>query len=104
MKNYCYQKRAVVFYIPIFTDEEGGLVPSPFLSNIVPIVLLLFITVGTTYGVTVKMIKSQNDVVTYMAESIKGMSGYIVLIFAENEAVRIFNIESKQTLCKKTLA
>lgn len=73
------------------TNEDGGLIPSPLLSNIVPIILLLFITVGSAYGITTKKIKSQNDVVTYMAESIKGMAGYIVLIFAAAQFIAYFN-------------
>ncbi|WP_175615372.1 AbgT family transporter [Piscibacillus halophilus] len=72
-------------------NEDGGIIPSPFLDGIVPIVLLFFITIGVAYGVTVKKITSQGDIPKYMAESMKDMSGYIVLIFAAAQFINYFN-------------
>ncbi|MCG3088102.1 AbgT family transporter [Sporosarcina cyprini] len=71
--------------------EDGKLVPSPFISGIVPIILFLFLTVGITYGVTVGKIKSGKDVAGYMAEAMKDMAGYIVLIFAISQFIAYFN-------------
>ncbi|MUV36703.1 p-aminobenzoyl-glutamate transport protein [Lentibacillus sp. JNUCC-1] len=71
--------------------EGGKIVPSPFLSGIVPILLFFFITLGVTYGITVKKIKSSNDIPTYMGEAMKDMSGYIVLIFAAAQFINYFN-------------
>lgn len=72
-------------------NEEGGLIPSPFLDGIIPIILFFFIAVGVAYGVTVKEIKSTRDIPRYMAEAIKDMSGYIVLIFAAAQFISYFN-------------
>ncbi|WP_062354149.1 AbgT family transporter [Bacillus kwashiorkori] len=72
-------------------NEEGGIVPSPFLSGIIPIILGLFISVGVTYGVTVKKITSSRDVPKYMAEAMKDLAGYIVLIFAASQFIAYFN-------------
>ncbi|WP_373604616.1 AbgT family transporter [Bhargavaea cecembensis] len=72
-------------------SEEGKVIPSPFLTGIVPILLFLFLTVGITYGVTVGKIKSGKDIAGYMAESMKDMSGYIVLIFAISQFIAYFN-------------
>ncbi|GAA0316558.1 p-aminobenzoyl-glutamate transporter [Bacillus carboniphilus] len=72
-------------------NEDGGIVPSPFLSNIVPIILFFFITVAVAYGVTVKKITGTKDIPKYMAEAMKDMSGYIVLIFAAAQFIAYFN-------------
>lgn len=67
------------------------MIPSPFLSGIIPIVLLFFITMGTAYGVTVKKITKSADIPKYMADSMKDMAGYIVLIFAASQFIAYFN-------------
>ena len=72
-------------------NEEGGIVPSPFLDGIVPIILFFFIAIGTTYGITVEKIKSSKDIGKYMAESMKDMSSYIVLIFAISQFISYFS-------------
>ncbi|WP_411953972.1 AbgT family transporter [Alkalibacillus sp. S2W] len=71
--------------------EDGSMIPSPFLDNIVPILLLFFITLGVTYGVTVKKITTSGDIPKYMAEAMKDMSSYIVLIFAAAQFINYFN-------------
>ncbi|HWO76157.1 MAG TPA: AbgT family transporter [Bacillus sp. (in: firmicutes)] len=72
-------------------NEDGGIVPSPFLDNIIPIILFFFISVGVAYGVTVKKITTTKDIPKYMTEAIKDMSGYIVLIFAASQFIAYFN-------------
>ncbi|QZT34132.1 AbgT family transporter [Caldalkalibacillus thermarum TA2.A1] len=72
-------------------NEEGGLVPSPFLNGIVPIIFLFFVTVAVAYGVTVGKIKESKDIPQYMGEAMKQMSGYIVLIFAAAQFIAYFN-------------
>ncbi|YCI78860.1 AbgT family transporter [Bacillus sp. R1-10] len=72
-------------------NEEGGIIPSPFLSGIIPIVLFFFITVGVTYGVTVKKITNSSDIPKYMGSAMKDLSGYIVLIFAASQFISYFN-------------
>ncbi|WP_100010335.1 AbgT family transporter [Lentibacillus sediminis] len=72
------------------TNEQGGIVPSPFLDGIVPIILFGFITVGVTYGVTVKKIKSSRDIGSFMGQAMKDMSGFIVLVFAASQFIAYF--------------
>lgn len=72
-------------------NEDGGIIPSPFLSGIVPIILFFFITVAVSYGITVKKITESKDVPAYMGDAIKDMSGYIVLIFAAAQFINYFN-------------
>ncbi|WP_246056240.1 AbgT family transporter [Alteribacter natronophilus] len=75
----------------ILRGDEGQIVPSPFLSNIVPIILFFFIVVAIAYGLTVQAIKSTRDVPEFMAEAMKDMSGYIVLIFAASQFIAYFD-------------
>lgn len=72
-------------------NEDGGMIPSPFLSGIVPIILMFFLVLGIAYGRTVGKIKSSKDVAGYMSESIKDMSGFIVLIFAASQFIAYFS-------------
>lgn len=71
--------------------EGGTIIPSPFISGIVPIILFLFLVVGITFGISVGKIKSGKDIAGYMAESMKDMSGYIVLIFAISQFIAYFS-------------
>lgn len=84
-----------IFVLPknalLRNPETGGLIPSPFLNGIIPILMLLFITVGVAYGKTVGTIKSSADVPKLMAEAMKTMSGYIVLVFVIGQFVAYFN-------------
>ncbi|WP_163527138.1 AbgT family transporter [Halobacillus ihumii] len=71
-------------------NEEGGLIPSPFLDGIVPILMLFFITVAVAYGVTVGKIESTRSIAKFMGEAMKDMSGFIVLIFAAAQFIAYF--------------
>lgn len=74
-----------------FRGEGGTIVPSPFLSGIVPFILFWFIIVGIVYGVTVGTIKNSGDVPRYMTKAMEGMAGYIVLVFIIAQFVQYFN-------------
>ncbi|WAA09857.1 AbgT family transporter [Fervidibacillus albus] len=73
------------------TNEDGGLVPSPFLSGIIPIILIFFIVISVVFGMNVGKIKSSKDVSHYMSEAIKDMSSYIVMVFAIAQFIAYFN-------------
>jgi aminobenzoyl-glutamate transport protein len=71
--------------------ETDSILNSPFLKGIVPIILLFFIAVSVTYGRKVGRIKSQGDVPKLMSESIRDMSGFIVLVFVIAQFIAFFN-------------
>ncbi|MFD2211498.1 AbgT family transporter [Virgibacillus halophilus] len=75
---------AITIFLPNspLRSEDGKIVPSPFLSGIVPIIFFFFLVVGITFGLTAGKIRSSKDISKYMGESIKDMSSYIVLVFA----------------------
>lgn len=84
-----------IFVVPknavLRNPETGGLIPSPFLKGIIPILMLFFVVIGVTYGKTVGTIKSVNDIPKHMAESMKTMSSFIVLVFVIGQFVAYFN-------------
>ena len=61
--------------------ETGEILNSPFFDGIVVGLLLLFLIPGLVYGIVVKSIKSDKDVIKHITASMKGMAGYIVLVF-----------------------
>ncbi len=71
--------------------ETGDLLNSPFFDGIVVALLLLFLIPGLVYGFVVKTIKSDKDIIKYITESIKGMAGYIVLVFFAAQFIYWFN-------------
>lgn len=71
--------------------KTGSLIPSPFLSSIIPILLILFIIVSYIYGKEIGKIKKGSDIPKYMASSISDMSSYIVLVFVMSQFIAYFN-------------
>lgn len=69
----------------------GGILQSPFFSGIVVGLLLLFFVPGLIYGIIVKTIKNDKDVINHMSNSMKGMGGYIVLVFFAAQFIYWFN-------------
>src|SRR5699024_3919000 len=49
--------------------EDGGIINSPFMDGIVPIILIFFLIIGLAFGITVGKIKSSHDANYYMVES-----------------------------------
>lgn len=82
----------------ILRGENGDLVPSPFLSNIIPFVFMLFIVAAVTYGVSAKTIKKTSDIPVFMTEAIKDMGPYIVLVFAISQFIAYFNWTNLSTI------
>ncbi len=71
--------------------ETGDLLNSPFFDGIVVALLLLFLIPGLVYGFVVKSIRSDKDIIKNITESIKGMAGYIVLVFFAAQFIYWFN-------------
>ncbi|MCZ2257917.1 AbgT family transporter [Sporosarcina sp. G11-34] len=84
---------AALIFMPAspLRNEDGGMIPSPFLTGIVPIIIFFFIVMAVAYGRTVGNIKESKDISKYMSESMRDMSGYIVLIFAASQFIAYFN-------------
>ncbi|MGP3945859.1 AbgT family transporter [Streptomyces sp. 6N106] len=70
--------------------EGGAFVPSPVLSGVVPVLFGAFLIAGLTYGFTVRKLTGTEDVVTAMTDSVKNMSGYIVMMFFAAQVIALF--------------
>lgn len=76
----------------LFRDPvTGGILKSPFFSGIIVGLLLLFFVPGLIYGIIVKTIKNDKDVMKHMTHSMQGMGGYIVLVFFAAQFIYWFN-------------
>lgn len=71
--------------------ETGDILKSPFMDSIVFLIVLLFFIPGVVYGVCVKGIRDSRDVMKLMQETMKTMSGYIVLVFFAAQFIRFFS-------------
>ena len=71
--------------------ETYSLIPSPFLSGIVPIVMLVFLVPGLAYGIGAGTIKTDRDAIAGMTAAMSGMAYYIVLAFFAAQFVAYFN-------------
>lgn len=70
--------------------ETGGVLRSPFFSGIIVAILLIFFVPGLVYGAIVGTIKSDKDVMKHITHSMKGLAGYIVLVFFAAQFVYFF--------------
>lgn len=70
--------------------ETGGILHSPFFKGIVVAIFLIFFVPGLIYGMITGSIKNDKDVVKHMTTAMKGMGGYIVLVFFAAQFVYFF--------------
>ncbi|MFZ7142990.1 AbgT family transporter [Avibacterium avium] len=76
----------------ILRNPTTGLVAgSPFLKSIVVFIFLLFSIPGIVYGVVVKTIRSDKDVVNAMAEIMSSLGLYLVIIFFAAQFIAFFS-------------
>ena len=71
-------------------NEDGGLIPSPFLRSLVPLMFIYFVTIGLVYGITTGKITSSRDVPQRMAESASDLAPTLVLFFAISQFIAYF--------------
>ncbi|MGF1700445.1 AbgT family transporter [Photobacterium makurazakiensis] len=72
-------------------NASGGLLPSPFMKGLVPILMLFFTLCGITYGVCIGSIKHASDIPALMGAAIRDMSGFIVIVFMVAQFIAVFN-------------
>ncbi len=70
--------------------QTGTVLNSPLMRGIVPLLFFFFLTVGLTYGIKVKRIKNGNDAVKMMSEAVKGLAGFMVMVFAIAQFIAAF--------------
>lgn len=58
-----------------------SLLGSPLLRGVVPLLCGFLLTIGITYGVSLKRIKNADDLVACMTDAVKGLAGFLVMAF-----------------------
>lgn len=71
--------------------EDGSVLNGTLITGLVPILIIYFILVGVAYGIAAGTLKSSNDVPKYMADSLSGLTGYIVLAFVIAQFINMFS-------------
>lgn len=70
--------------------KTGSLLHSPFMDGLITAVLVFFFVPGLAYGIAVGTIRNDKDVVKHMTKSMKGLAGYIILVFFAGQFVYYF--------------
>ncbi|WP_413529365.1 p-aminobenzoyl-glutamate transporter [Rahnella inusitata] len=76
---------------PLRNPKTGGIIPSPFIQGIVPLIILFFFLISVPYGMVTKQIRSASDVPDLLVDPMKSMAGFIVMIFPLSQFVAFFN-------------
>lgn len=76
---------------PLRNPDTGGVVPSPFLRGLVPILFFLFAIPGYFYGKATGAIKHKDDILKCMEHGMKSLAGYIVLMLVVAQFVNLFS-------------
>ncbi|NMA54411.1 MAG: AbgT family transporter [Firmicutes bacterium] len=62
--------------------ETGGILPkSPLMTGLIPIIMIIFISVGIAYGFGAGTIKSSHDIGKFMTKGVSSMSSFVLLAF-----------------------
>jgi aminobenzoyl-glutamate transport protein len=83
---------------PLRNQVTGGVVPSPFLRGLIPILFFFFAIPGYIYGKITGVIKEPNDVLKQMEHGMRELSGYIVLMLVVAQFINLFNWSNLDTI------
>jgi aminobenzoyl-glutamate transport protein len=83
---------------PLRNQETGGIVPSPFLRGLVPILFFFFAIPGYVYGKITGSIKKPDDLLQFMEQGMKDLSGYIVLMLVVAQFINLFSWSRLDTI------
>ncbi|MBN1164885.1 MAG: AbgT family transporter [Candidatus Krumholzibacteriota bacterium] len=70
--------------------QTGSILRSPFMSGLITAIMVFFLLPGIVFGIVVGSIKNDKDVIKCMTNSMKGLAGYIVLVFFAGQFVYYF--------------
>jgi len=77
---------------PLRNSVTGSLVEdAPLMRGLVPIIMLLFLAPAIAFGIGIKKIKNDKDVVAGMTKAMQNMGAYLVLAFFAAQFINYFN-------------
>jgi aminobenzoyl-glutamate transport protein len=74
----------------LLRGPDGGLLTSPVLKGVIAILFIMAAVPGLVYGFVTKKFRNDSDVMTGMAESMKTLATYLVLVFFAAQFVAYF--------------
>jgi aminobenzoyl-glutamate transport protein len=86
---------------PVTGDIFGN---SPFMTSLIVVIALIFLTMGICYGVGAKTMKSSLDVIGAITNAIASLSGLIFLLLIISQFLAYFNYSNMATLAAVSLA
>jgi aminobenzoyl-glutamate transport protein len=90
---------------PLRNPETGAIVgDSPFMSSLIVVIALIFLTMGIAYGIGAKTINGSLDVVNAVTKAIASLSGLIFLLLIISQFLAYFNYSNMATLAAVSLA
>lgn len=78
--------------------ETKGLLSSPFLKGLIPILFFLFVSVGLAYGFTTGHFKKEKDISNAMTNQMRAMAGFVIFAFSAGQFIALFNWTQLGTL------
>lgn len=75
----------------ILRGKDGSFLSSPILKGVVAVLFIVAGLMGIVYGAATGKYKNDSDVMKGMSESMKSLSGYLVLVFFAAQFVEYFN-------------
>ncbi|WP_246096227.1 AbgT family transporter [Streptomyces botrytidirepellens] len=69
----------------------GALLPSPVLTGMVPIVFGAFLLAALTYARTARTVTGAEDLIASVSDSLRTMSGYLVMMFVAAQVIALFD-------------
>jgi aminobenzoyl-glutamate transport protein len=92
-------------WAPLRNPTTGALIGnSPFMSGLIGVIMLLFLTTGVAYGLGARTIGSSSDVINAMTKAVSGLGGTILLFVVISQFVDYFNFSSIPTLMAVKMA
>lgn len=89
----------VGMFIPgVLLHKETGLIGSPFLSGIVPIIFALLITCGLAYGFGSGALKGEASISKTLGKQLSTMGGYLAMAFMAAQFTSIFSWSNMGTI------
>ena len=73
-----------------FRGSDGGLLSSPLIRGVVAMLFITAVGMGLTYGFITGAYKNDSDVINGMADSMKTLATYLVLVFFAAQFVAYF--------------
>ena len=78
--------------------QTHSLLGSPLLRGVIPLLCGFLLTVGLTYGVSIRKIQNADDMIRCMTNAVKGLSGFWVMAFFIAQFIAAFAWTNMSTM------